>query len=414
MAENKEYTRRKDCRLCHSSHIEVVTPLVPTPIGLDYVTADRLDKTQKTYPLDLSLCNDCGFVQLSDVIDPEILYRNYLYHTSVSLGTSEHFKKYADEAINFANLSKDSFVIEIASNDGTLLKLFKDKGMRVLGVEPSNIAEETKKIGIETLPDFFTQKLSSKIKDKYGSADVIASNNVLANIDDLDDVFDGIRNLLKPDGISVFDTGYVTDLVQNNLLDVIHHEHISFFSAKSLNPFLKNHGMELIDVKRIPIKGGSLRGIIQQTGGPYRASKSVEDLINLETELKMDKPETFRDFSDRISSGRKNISSLLDGLKKEGKSIAGYGASIGTTTLIYNLGIGNFLEFIADDNPLAQNTFTPGFHIPVLPSRKIYERKPDYVVSLALRHSKPIIEKNQNYLDQGGHFIIPFPNLEVV
>ena len=412
---NATIFRRDTCRLCGGHDLELVLQLAPTPPGDVYVPAELLDEIQGTYPLALFLCHSCGHTQLLDMVDPEILYGDYIYVTTISLGLAEHFRRYADDVLRRVNPAEGTLVVDIGSNDGTLLKFFQGRGMRVLGVDPArDIARKATESGIETLPSFFTSELAHQIKNERGPAAIITANNVFANVDDLTDMTEGIRHLLAPDGVFVFETGYLVDLIQNTLVDNIYHEHLSYYSVKPLKTFFPHHGMELIDIEHVSTKGGSLRGTVQLAGGPRTASPSVAKLVALEASLGLDRAETFKAFAARIDTVKSQLVSRLRDLKAQGKTIAAYGASVGTTTLIYYFGLGDMLSFIVDENRRRQGLFSPGYHIPVLPPQVIYERKPEYVLILAWRYAEPIVEKHQAYLEQGGHFIVPLPKIVVM
>ena len=406
--------RRETCRLCGGNDLELVLPVAPTPPGDVYVSVERLGEVQETYPLDIFLCHNCGHIQLLNVVDPEILYGNYIYKTSISLGLAEHFQRYADEVLRRVNPSKGSLVVDIGSNDGTLLRFFQERGMCILGIDPArDIARKATESGIETLPTFFTAELAHQIKNEHGPATIVTANNTFANVDDLADMTEGIRDLLVSDGVFIFETGYLVDLIQKALFDNIYHEHLGYFSVKPLEAFFRRHRLELIDIERLPTKGGSLRGTVQLAGGPRRVSPSVARLMALETNLSLDRAETFRAFAAKIDNVKNQLFSLLRNFKARGKTIAGYGASVGVTTLIYYFDLGNMLSFIVDDNPRRHNLFSPGLHILVLSPQAIYDRKPDYVVILAWRYAEPIMKKHQVFLEQGGHFIIPLPKIKV-
>ena len=407
--------RRDNCRLCGGHNLELVFQLAPTPIADDYVSEDSADEIQETYPLDLFFCHECGHLQLLDVVDSKILFSNYIYVSRSSLGLVEHFRKYADEMMLRLNPSKGALVVDIGSNDGTLLRFFQEQGMRVLGVDPArDIARQATESGIETLPTFFTVELARKIKNERGTAAIITANNVFAHVDDLADIAEGIRDLLAPDGVFVFEVSYLVDLIQNMVFDFIYHEHLCYHSVKPLEAFFPRHGMELIDAERIPTKGGSLRGFAQLADGPRAASQSIAELIALETKLGLDHAEVFKTFAAKIDTVKNQLFSLLRDLKAQGKTIAGYGASATVTTLIYHFELREFLSFIVDDNPERQGLFSPGHHIPVFSPQVIYERKPDYVIILAWRFSEPIMKKHGEFLEQGGHFIVPLPEVNII
>ena len=404
--------RRSACRLCGSKDLNVVLPIVGTPPGDHYVTAEDKNKTQETYPLDLVLCGGCGLAQLAYTVDPNALYGNYVYTTSISLGLVDHFRKYADSVLGRVTPKEGSLVVDIGSNDGSLLRCFKERGMRVLGVDPAGeIARLATESGVETWNGYFSADYARKIRDQRGAAAIVTANNVFANVDDLRHFAEGIRHLLAPDGVFVFETSYLLDVVEKLLLETVFHEHVSYFSAKPLEAFFRGLDMQLIDVERVPTKGGSLRGTVQLAGGPRPVAPAVGELLALERKVGLDRPEIFARLGERLQGIKANLLARLRELQSQGKVIAGYGASVGVTTLLYYFDVAPLLSFIVDDNPRKQNTYSPGHHVPVLPSEALYEKKPDYVLILAWNYADPIMKKHQRFSDQGGHFIIPLPAL---
>lgn len=405
--------RRDNCRLCHQKLLDLVLELVPTPPADAYIPAQRIKEAQECYPLDLYLCRDCGHVQLLEVVQPEELFRDYLYLTSSSSGMVEHFRQYAEAILKKWKPPKDSLVVDIGSNDGTLLKFFKDGGMRVLGIDAASaIAQKATESGIKTLSEFFTSQLGRKIRQEVGPAAIVTCNNAFAHADDLADMAEGIREVLAPDGIFVFEVSYLADMIQNMVFDFIYHEHLCYHSVKPLQTFLRAHGMELIDVQTIPTKGGSLRCTAQLTGGKQTPDGSVSNRIAFEEKIGLHQPPIFKEYNAKIDKIRKELTVRIQELKKNGKSFAGYGASATSTTLIYHFHLDPVLSFIADDNEQRQGLFSPGFHIPVLSPQALYEKKPDYVILLAWRYLSPILKKHQPYLNQGGHFIVPLPEIK--
>ncbi len=407
--------RRDTCRLCDSRALELVLPLTPTPLADAYVSAQHLNEIQPIYPLDLYLCNDCGFAQLLNVVIPQAIYLDYIYETTSSLGLADHFGLYAREVLAHIHPPGNALVVDIGSNDGTLLRFFQERGLRVLGIDPAReIARQATASGIETLADFFTLDLSRKIKRERGPAAIITANNLYANVDDLSSLTEAIRDLLAPDGVFIFESFYLADWMQNMVFDFTYHEHLSYFSVKPLDAFFRHHDMELIDVQRVPTKGGSVRCTVQRSGGQRQVAKTVLEMIALETRLGLHQAKTFKSFGSRIDESKRQVLDLVLRLISQGKTLAGYGASATTTTLIYHFGLGEKLTFIADDYTAKQNLFSPGYHIPVLPPHAIYERKPDYVLVLAWRYAVPIIKKHHDFIDHGGHFIVPLPDLKMI
>ena len=407
--------RRDSCRLCGSKDIELVMKCKPTPLADAYIFEDKLNTKQDVFPLDLFLCKKCSLVQLADCVDPEVIYEEYVYRTVTSPGLVNHFNRYCDSVIKCVNPNKGALVVEIGSNDGTLLNFFKSKGMRVLGIDPARaIAKKAAESGIETLPEFFNIDLARKIKKEKGSADIIIANNVIANIDNLDELIKSIHELLAPCGVFVFETGYLVGLIENMVFDNIYHEHLCYYSVMALDSFFKNNNMELINVVREPTKGGSLRGFVQFKEGLRPVSGRVKELIDFEKKLGVDKSGAYKDFAAKINSEKEKLLKLLEDLKAKGKTIVGYGASHSVTTFIHHFDIGKMLDFIVDDNSLKQNTFSPGYHIPVFASQEIYKRKPDYILILAWRFYEAIINKHRAFLKNGGHFIVPLPEFKVI
>ena len=299
--------------------------------------------------------------------------------------------------------------------DGTLLAAFKGRGFRVLGIDPArDIAARANEAGIETIADFFSLELAAEIRESHVSAEVITANNVFAHADDLGGIVAGVRELLAPGGVFVFEVSYLADVIADTLFDTIYHEHLAYHSVKPLKRFFAEAGLELFSAVRVDSHGGSIRGMAGLAGGPHEADGSVADLIALEQEIGLDQAETFRDFSADIETLGRRLKDLITDIKAEGKSIAGFGAPAKATTLMYHFGIGaNDIDFIADDSPLKQGLYSPGLHIPVVSPSEIYVRKPDYLLILAWNFAKPIMDNHRQFSRVGGQFIIPLPKLEV-
>ena len=407
--------RRNDCRLCGSVDLECVIALAATPPADEFVTESRRHERQETFPLDVFLCRACGLVQLLDVVDPGSIYDDYLYVTKSSPGLVEHFRSYADEVGRRLEISRGSFVVEIGSNDGTLLSCFSALGMRVIGVDPAReIATAATAAGVETIPERFSLDLARRIRRDRGAADLIVANNVIANIDDLQDLAAALRDLLAPDGVFVFESGYLADLVEKLVFDNIYHEHLCYHSVKPLDRFFSGHGLHLFDVQHVAIKGGSIRGFLQHAAGTRTTSPAVAAMIAREEAGGFYRSETYRALSDRIDRLRTTLLDVLAGLRLRGRVLTGYGASHSVTTLVHHFGIGEKLAFLVDDNPRKHNLYSPGHHLPVLPSSALLERKPDYVVILPWRFADQIVSRNGAFMASGGHFIVPVPETRII
>ena len=406
--------RRTTCRLCGEQHLSEVLSLAPTPPANAFVSKDQLAETQVTFPLDVFFCEDCHHVQLLDVVDPAVLFENYVYVSGTSPVFVKHFEDYARYVIDTYAPAPGALVFDIGSNDGTLLKAFSEDGYAVLGVDPAkNIAAQATANGVETITGFFSAVMAEDIESSHGKASVITANNVFAHIDDLGEVLDGVRSLLADDGVFVFEVSYLVDVFEHTLFDTIYHEHLAYHTVAPLVAFMAAHGMELIGASRVSSHGGSLRAVAQKAGGGRTVSRSVSELIDLEKKMGLDKAETYRDFGLRIDVLKAELSTLLREKKAAGRTIAAFGAPAKATTLMYHFGIGaDLIDFIVDDSPLKQGLYSPGMHIPVVPSSMIDQRKPDDIVILAWNFAVPIMQKNRDFTESGGQFIIPLPSLE--
>jgi len=413
------FHKRQTCRLCDSTDVECVLPLSEIPIvtpNVDVKNASRQFAGVQglSVPLGLYLCHDCGHLQLLDVVNPDVQYNNFNYTTSISLGLPEHFRKFADEVISAVGASPGALVVEVGSNDGTLLRAFKERGMNVLGIDPAQrIAAQATENGTKTLATFYTERLAGEIRKEHGPAEILIANNTFANLDDLVDFAAAVRTSLSPSGVFVFETQYGADVVEKTLIDTVYHEHLSYFMAKPLDLYFSRHGMQLIDLQRIWTKGGSIRGTVQLAGGSRPRAASVDALIADEKRFGYDGMAPFRKLADDVAAVKKEVADLVGARKKAGKRIAGYGASVGTVTLIQQFQLGQALDFIADDKPLCEQIAGAGYRIPVVKSEAIYERKPDSIVILAWRYTDPIIGKHQRFLDAGGEFIVPLPKASI-
>jgi len=419
MTNTKLYKHRDNCRLCHSTDVEKIIALQPIPLktpnlGTGAGRADPQTLEDTLVPVDLYRCNTCGMLQLLDIVDSQLQYNDFRYRTSLSLGLTEHFSKMAQDLSQAYSLAPNSLVFEIGSNDGTLLNAFQDCGFHVLGIDPArDIAKEASAKGIPTIADFFNADMADKIQQHHGQAKLIISNNTFANLDELDDIIAGVKTMLAPDGVFVIETSYGADVIDKMLIDTVYHEHLSYFMVESLDTWFTSHGLDLIDAQQIWTKGGSLRLCVQSTGGPHAKQDSVDEMITAEKKRGLDTPEIYRSFSQTLSQARSDLGELVKDTKQNGGKVAAYGASVGTVTLLHQLGISTDIDFIADDAPLANSIKGPNYDIPICSPTRLYSDKPDVVIILAVRYSEPIMGKHQAFLDQGGVFSVPLPSLQV-
>jgi len=402
--------KRTDCRLCASAALDRVLRLTPTPPANAMVSAAERDKEQTAYPLDVYRCADCGHLQLLDIVDPKVMFTHYLYVSSTSPVMVAYLKNQAETIIRRLGLKPGDLVVEFGSNDGTLLRFFKEAGMRVLGVDPAaNVAPDAAEI--ETVADFFNAEVAGRIREKYGPAKAICAYNVCAHIDDFRGVIDGVSSLLAPDGQFVFEVGYLLDVYRKTLFDTVYHEHVDFHHVEPLKRFFSKRGLNLVHAERSDIQGGALVAYV----GAGRPDASADELIALEHEAGLHSADTFRRWEAAIARRGEELMALLRGLKQKGASIAAYGAPAKATTLMHHFKLdSSVLDYIVDDNPLKQGMFTPGLHLPVLSPEVLYQKKPDYVLLLAWNFAAPIIKKHSRYAGENSRFILPLPNLAII
>lgn len=408
-------SHRTTCRLCGGGGLAVAVPYPPTPIADAYLTSAEAAAGQPRYPLDLYLCPTCGHVQLCDVVEPTLLFRDYTYETSVSLGLVEHFHRVAEDLHQRLQPAPGSLVVEIGSNDGSLLRRFQSLGWRGLGVDPAErIAAKASASGVETWPEFFTPTVADRILEVHGPATLVTANNVFAHADDLPGMAEGIARILAPGGLFSFEVSYLPDILARKLFDTVYHEHLCYHAVTPLQGFFQRHGLELVDAIRIPTKGGSFRGLVGRREGPWSATPAIAEWVAHEAMEGLLDPATYRAFSEGLQTLRTELRNLLASLRAQGKRVAGYGASATVTTLMHHFGLHEFLDFLVDDHPGKHHRFTPGAALEVLPPSALLERRPDAVVILAWAYAAPILARNEAYRDQGGSFIVPLPTLEVL
>ncbi len=402
------------CRICHSPEIEPVLSLGITPLADGLRRKEQLSQPEPTFPLNVAFCPRCSLVQLLETVPPEVLFcQDYPYYSSFSPALLQHSRGNALELIEARHLNARSLVMELASNDGYLLKNFVEQGIPVLGIDPAEgPARAAEKIGVPTLCTFFSESLAREMAAEGKSADVIIGNNVLAHVADLHGFVEGIGILLKEDGVAAIEMPYVKDLVDHCEFDTIYHEHLCYFSVTALDHLFRMHSLYLNNVKRLSIHGGSLRIYVEKK---ENVSPSVRDMLRTEAAEKVNQIDYYRDFAHRVEGIRKELRRLLQGFKQQGSRIAAYGAAAKGSTMINYCGIGKELvDFVVDRNTHKQGWYMPGQHIPVVATEALLEQTPDYVLLLAWNFADEILQQQKEYRERGGRFIIPVPNPRVV
>src|SRR3990167_427762 len=403
--------KRATCMVCGDKKLTPFLFLGKTAVANSFLTKRDLLKRELKVPLTVYYCHACHLIQLLDIVDRKLLFEKYAYFCSASTPLLRHFQNYAEELLKRFPAQAKKLTVEIASNDGILLKPLKERGARVLGVDPArNVVQIARRKGIPTIADFFSAKLARKILRKYGKAGLIVANNVLAHTDTLHDIIAGVKELLDEKGVFVFEVQYAIDLLDSNEFDNTYHEHICYFSLFPLTYLLKKHGLEIFDVKRVDTQGGSIRVFASHSPLRFPVKKSLSLLRLLEHKKGMDRLATYRKFAKRPPLVKHMLNQLLQTLKKHGKKIAGYGAPAKGNTLLQYCSIGpGLIDYIIDTTPVKQNKFTPGTHIPIVHPSMLKKSTPDYILLLAWNYADAIIQKEEWFSKQGGKFIIPVP-----
>lgn len=407
---------RSDCRMCGSEELVKVWSFGETPLANSYVDPKKIPEDEPQAPLDVYYCQNCHLVQLRDVVDPDVMFTDYRYVSSTSPTFVKHFEDYANHLINRFKLDKKSLVVDVGSNDGILLKPLQEKGIKILGIDPAeNVADIANREGIETLAEYFTPHVAGRCAEKYGKASIIAANNVFAHTDEVDVFVEAVKFLLSPEGVFVFEAQYLGDLMAKNLFDIVYHEHVCYYSVHPLVQFFAKHGMEVFDVERQTVHGGSLRVYVQWQGGPHRREERLDKVLREEEQQGLTRLATYREFADRVEQNKEQLRQMLHEIKQKGKKIVGYGAPAKATTLCYAFGIDkSVLDFIVDDSEMKQGLLMPGTHIPIVGWGALYADRPDYCLILAWNFAEAIQQNHKRFAEQGGRFIIPVPEPIIV
>lgn len=407
--------RRDQCRSCGSTRLTCFLDLGTSPLANRFLRPDQLDEPEPSFPLDVFLCGDCALVQLTEVVPPEVLFRDYVYVSGTSDTMLRHFAAFAQSVASRFLPPVDGRVVEIASNDGTLLGALP-RGVRALGVEPAtNICEIARRRGIATVNEFFSESAGSRIRAEFGAAHAVIANNVLAHVDDVNDFSRGVKALLAGGGVFVFEVSYLFDMLAQLEFDSIYHEHLSYFSITALARLFENQGMEVFDVEPQPVHGGSVRVFVQLAGGKRPVTAAPARYLAEEARRAVRDLGTYQAFATRVNALRQALTGLLRELRRNGHRLVAYGSSAKGNTLLNFMRIGaELIDYVVDKNELKQGMFTPGTHLPVHPIRRLAEDRPDYALILAWNFTDEIVAQQQDYLKAGGKFIVPIPEPRIL
>ena len=417
--EKKHHGKHKmNCRFCNYKLKNIFVDLGKTPLANSYLSKESDFKIEKEIPLNALICEKCFLIQVDEYEKPDEIFNNYAYFSSYSTSWLEHIKKFVNATIEKFHISNNSQIIEIASNDGYLLKNFKEKNIPVLGIEPaSNVAEIAKKSGIPTITNFFGTETVEKIVNSGKKADILIAFNVLPHVPDLKDFVLGMKNILNENGIIIIQfSAYLLDVIKKCEFDMVYHEHFSYFSLFTLKKIFENFDLEIFDVKEIFVHGGSLRLFLKSSKNKeINIDENVEKLLKKEKDYGLQKISTYLNFQNNVEKSKKNIQEFFIEAREQKKKIVCYGAAAkGNTVLNYCNISKNDIDYVVDISPHKQGKFMPGTHIPIYSPEKIKETKPDYIVILAWNLKDEIMQQINFIKNWGGKFVVLIPEVEIL
>lgn len=413
-----KFINHTTCRCCQGSNLVKIMDFGNMPLAGGFLKEEQFAE-EKLYPLQVSFCQDCTLVQIPQAIPPTTLFKNYFYFSSAIKTLVEHCAAWAQETYErFLKEKSNPSVFEIGCNDGVMLKPFSELGVKAVGVDPAtNVVKSVEQKGFTIINDFFNEEVAKKIRAEHGQFDAITSSYSFAHIDDMVSVLKGVKQLLKDNGVFIFEVYYLGTLMEEMQYDMIYHEHCNYYSLKALQNFLAREGMEIFETKFTPgVRSGAVRFYAGYKNAGRPIDQSVKKMEQDEITKRYDKAETFMDYAKKVGDTKVQLLELLDKLKAESKTIIGYGAS-GRGTMVMNYcGIDQkYLDYVVDDAPAKHGFFTPGTHVEIFPWEHTKEGKfPDYSLLFAWSFAKEVLKKREDYTGQGGKFIVPLPAVKII
>lgn len=401
------------CRSCSSDNTASIMPLGMMPLANRLLKKGQLGEHEPKFNLEVMLCEECGLAQLRDLVAPKELFTDYVYFSSNSKTMLQSANKLVETVAG--GLPKDSLIVEVASNDGYLLRNYVEKGFSVLGIDPAeNIAKVANENGINTLCDFFGKNLAANLASQGKKATIIHANNVMAHVPDINGFVEGIKLLLENNGTAIIEVPYLLDLIQKLAFDTVYHEHVYYLAVTPLVALFRKHGLHIVDIEKLELHGGSLRLFVKHLDSAP-PSANVQGYIDNEANLGLCKKHFFDDIMSKIIDLKDNLLDLLQDAKARGKTVAAYGASAKGTTLLNYFDIDEgLIDFMVDISPTKQGLYTPGKHIEILNPDRLDAKKPDYTLLLTWNFAEEILAQQGKYRKAGGKFILPIPEVKVV
>lgn len=404
-----DYKTRTSCRGCGSGNLQLLIDYGFMPLAGGFMGPDEVSTRNIAYPLRLVRCTDCTLMQVLDTVPPEKIFSQYSYASSTTRTLINHFAEMGQEIVD-AFAAQGKLVVEFGCNDGILIRPLRQAGALAVGIDPSDVAlRASQEQGWTLIQDYFNETVASQVHGKYGQARIVVGNNVFAHVDDIHAIVRGVTALLEDEGVYIFEVHYQGDLINTVQFDTVYHEHICYYSLTALAKLLSQHDLKVIDVRRISIHAGSIRVMVAREISSRPISQRVTEMLEAEKKLDMDR------FVRQVHARRASMQKLIGDLHKAGRRVVAYGAAGRMTIMLNYCNLGSdLIEYVLDMSPLRHGKIVPGILIPIVPPQVFHDALPDYAIMTAWNYEPEIVAKEQDFLKQGGRFIIPLPDIRIV